>query len=85
MFTEGQVTLTRLRTGESGVILQIVAGHGWANRLSALGILPGKRITKISSMLMGGPVTIQVDRTRVALGHNAASRILVQPDVPARK
>lgn len=80
MFTGKQVPLTRLQKGESATILQISAGHGLVNRLYALGIMPGKRVTKISSILMGGPVTIQIDRSRVALGHHMASRILVQPD-----
>lgn len=80
MFAENKLPLTRLRTGESGIIVQISAGYGWLNRFSSLGILPGKRITKISSMLMRGPVTIRVDRTRFALGYDMASRILVKPD-----
>ncbi len=48
------------------------------NRLSALGIRPGKRITKVGSMLMRGPVTIQVDRAQVAVGFGMASRIIVE-------
>ncbi len=48
------------------------------NRLSALGIRPGKRITKISAMLMRGPVTVQVDRAQVAVGFGMASRIIVE-------
>ncbi|MBN1190888.1 MAG: ferrous iron transport protein A [Dehalococcoidales bacterium] len=75
-----RIVLTGMRERESGTILQITAGRGLLNRLSALGIMPGKKITKISSMLMRGPVMIQVDRTRIAIGHNMASRILVQRD-----
>jgi ferrous iron transport protein A len=47
-------------------------------RLSALGIIPGKRITKISATLMRGPVTVEVDRVRVAIGFGMANRIVVQ-------
>ena len=77
---EKQVTLARLRAGQSGMVLRIEGGHGLVNRLNALGIIPGKRITKISSMLMRGPVTVEVDRTKVAVGFGMASRILVQLD-----
>jgi len=77
---EKQVTLARMRAGQSGMVLRIEGGHGLVNRLNALGIIPGKRITKISSMLMRGPVTVEVDRTQVAVGFGMASRILVQPD-----
>jgi len=80
MFANNQVALTRLRTGESGIIVQIAAGYGLINRLSALGIRPGKRITKVSSIMMRGPVTIEIDRTRVALGYSMANRVLINPD-----
>ena len=50
------------------------------NRLDALGIRPGKRITKVGSMFMRGPVTVQVDRAQVAVGFGMASRIIVELD-----
>ena len=75
-----QLTLARMRTGQSGVVVQVQGGHGLVNRLSALGIRPGKRITKVSSMLMRGPVTVQVDRAQVAIGFGMANRVLVELD-----
>jgi ferrous iron transport protein A len=75
---EKQVSLAQMRAGQSGMILRIEGGHGMVNRLSTLGIIPGKKITKISSMLMRGPVMIEIDRTQVALGFGMARRILVQ-------
>jgi ferrous iron transport protein A len=77
---EKQVTLTQMWTGQTGIVVQVQGGHGVVNRLSALGIIPGKRITKISSMLMRGPVIVEVDRTRVAIGFGMATRIVVQLD-----
>ncbi len=82
---EKQVTLARMRAGQSGMVLRIEGGHGLVNRLNALGIIPGKRITKISSMLMWGPVTVEVDRTQVAVDFGMASRILVQLNNKARE
>lgn len=75
---EKQVSLAQMRAGQSGMVLSIEGGHGMVIRLSTLGIMPGKKITKISSMLMRGPVTIEVDRTQVAIGFGMAKRILVQ-------
>ena len=75
-----QITLTQMQIGQSGVVIQIQGGHGLVNRLNSLGIRPGKRITKVSSMLMRGPVTIQVDRAQVAIGFGMASRIIVELD-----
>jgi len=50
-------------------------------RLAVLGIRPGKQVTKVSSMLLSGPVTVEVDRSQVAIGFHAASRILVDVKV----
>ena len=76
--------LKDLRPGESGIIAQIDGGHGMVNRLAALGIRPGKRITKLSSVFMRGPVTIRVDRAQVAIGFGMAKRILVEVEDTAR-
>ena len=67
-----------MQAGQSGKVVEIQGGYGMVNRLSALGIRPGKRITKISAMLLRGPVTIEVDRAQVAVGFGMASRIIVE-------
>jgi ferrous iron transport protein A len=73
-----QVSLAQMRVGQSGMVIGIEGGHGMVNRLNTLGIIPGKRITKISSMLMRGPVAVEIDRVQVALGFGMAKRILVR-------
>ena len=79
--TEGRlITLRQMRAGQSGIVAYIEGGHGLVNRLNALGIRPGKRITKVSSMLMRGPITIEVDRAQVAIGFGMANRIIVELD-----
>jgi len=72
------LTLPRMQAGQSGIVVQIQGGRGLIGRLDALGIRPGKRITKVSSMLMRGPVTIQVDGAQVAIGFGMANRIVVE-------
>ncbi len=74
------VTLGQMQSGRSGKVVEIQGGHGLVNRLSALGIRPGKKITKVSSMLMRGPVTIQSGNTQIAVGFGMASRIIVELD-----
>ena len=73
-----QVTLRQMRAGQSGIVFQIQGGRGLVSRLSALGIRPGQRITKVGSMFMQGPVTIQVDRAQVAIGFGMANKIIVE-------
>jgi len=74
------VTLRQMPPGRSGRVVQIQGGAGLANRLSALGLRPGKKITKVSSMLMRGPVTIQSGSTRLAVGFGMANRIIIELD-----
>lgn len=70
--------LKDLRAGESGRIVQINGGHGLINRLSALDIRPGKKIKKLTSSFIRGPVTIEVNRTQIAIGFGMANRIIVE-------
>ncbi len=76
-----QIPLSRMEAGQSGIVVQIQGGHGLVNRLSALGIRPGKRITKVSSMFMRGPVTVEIDRSQVAIGFGMAKAITVEPEI----
>jgi len=74
------VALRQMQSGQSGKVVEIQGGHGLVNRLSALGIRPGKKITKVSSMLMRGPVTIQSGNTRIAVGFGMANKMIIELD-----
>ncbi len=73
-----QIPLSRMEAGQSGIVVQIQGGHGLISRLSSLGIRPGQRVTKVSSMFMRGPVTIQIGNAQVAIGFGMANRIIVE-------
>ena len=75
-----QTTLARMSSGQTGIVFQIAGGYGLGRRLQALGIRPGKRITKVSAMFGHGPVTVQVDNTQIALGFGMAGKIIVEVD-----
>ncbi|MFQ5996720.1 MAG: ferrous iron transport protein A [Dehalococcoidales bacterium] len=75
-----RVTLRQMPAGRSGKVVEIQGGMGLVNRLSALGLRSGKKITKVSSMLMRGPVTVQLGNTRLAIGFGMAERIIVELD-----
>ena len=79
---EGDVVpLTAMRPGQRGLIVEVKGGRRLGERLAALGVRPGKKVTKVSSMLLGGPVTVEVDRSQIAIGHHMAGRILVDVSV----
>ena len=73
-------TLSMMRTGDSGIVVRMIGGHHMIDRLDALGIRQGKRIVKLSSMFMKGPVTIKFDSGQVAIGYRMANRIIVKLD-----
>ncbi len=78
-----QLTLGQMGTGQTGTIIRILGGRGLSQRLEALGVRPGKKVTKISTMLFHGPVTLRTDHTEVAVGFGMAKKILVEIDTPA--
>jgi len=72
------VTLRQMHSGQSGRVVEVQGGHGLVNRLSAMGIRPGKKISKISSMFMRGPVTVRIGYTKLAVGFGMANKIIVE-------
>ena len=78
------ITLANMRAGQRGKVTQIEGGRGLVGRLTVLGLRPGKTITKVSSMLMRGPVTIRLGNSRLALGFGMANKIIVMPDKSAK-
>jgi len=75
-----QLTLAEMRTGQTGTVVEILGGHGLTRRLDALGIRPGRKVTKISSTLFRGPVILRVDNAQVAVGFGMARKIIVETD-----
>ncbi len=74
------IALTEMRSGYSGVVAEIHGGFKFIARLNSMGLMPGRRIIKTSSMVGQGPVTIEVDRVQLAIGYGMASRIMINPD-----
>ena len=72
------VSATQMAAGQSGVVVAVEGGRGLVGRLEALGIRPGKKIRKVSSAFMRGPLIVQVDRCEIAIGFGMARRIIVQ-------
>jgi ferrous iron transport protein A len=80
MYHDEQLTLAEMKTGQMGTVVEVLGGHGLIRRLDALGVRPGKKVTKISSALFHGPVTLKVDSTQVAVGFGMAKKIIVEVD-----
>lgn len=74
------IAVSKMKSGQTGKIIEIQGGQGLTARLSALGIIPGRNITKISDMIMRGPVTIKTGSTQVAIGYGMANKIIIELD-----
>jgi ferrous iron transport protein A len=78
MHQEGQLTLAEMKAGQTGIVVGVLGGHGLIQRLDALGIRPGRKVTKLSSTLFRGPVTLRVNNSQVAVGFGMARKIIVE-------
>ncbi len=70
------LTVAQMKAGQSGLVVEIGVGRGM-KRLEAMGLRPGKRITKLSGMFGQGPVTVQIGGSQLAIGFGMASKIIV--------
>jgi len=75
-----QLPLAEMRTGQTGTVVGVMGGHGLIRRLDALGIRPGRKVTKLSSTLFRGPIILRVNSTQVAVGFGMARKIIVEVD-----
>ena len=73
-----KISLVDMKPGQSGTLVEILGGCRMIVRLDALGLRLCKRVRKVSSMLMRGPVVVEVDGFQIAIGYGMASRIIVE-------
>ena len=72
------IPLVKMRSGEHGQVVEIQGGHRARERLQALGIREGKKLTKISAQFLRGPITVKVGRTVLAVGYGMATKVMVE-------
>ncbi len=75
-----ELTLYQLEQDREGRVVAFNGGYGLIRRLDNLGIRKGKKIIKRSNSFIGGPVTIQIDNAKVAIGCGMAEKIIVEVD-----
>lgn len=66
--------LNQLRTGETAKIVAIEGGRGLKQKLLLRGLFEGKLLRVVSNH---GPVTVEIDRSIVAIGRGIAQKIVV--------
>jgi len=69
--------LIEMMEGEEGIVARIDGGDRLSRRLLALGIVPGARVRIIRNGKMG-PIILDADGARIALGRGVAEKIWVE-------
>jgi ferrous iron transport protein A len=69
-------TLCSTKNGQTVKIIALPPGMS-GRRLEALGLRPGKMVTKISGMPFCGPVTLMMDGRQIAIGHGICCKVTV--------
>ncbi|MDO9574088.1 MAG: FeoB small GTPase domain-containing protein [Candidatus Contubernalis sp.] len=72
------LTLGELKSGEQGIIKELQGGHGLRRKLESLGIRAGKTVRRINELGSGGPVVLEIDGSKSAIGYGMARRIMVE-------
>jgi len=72
------ISLADMQVEQIGVISCLSGGKNFQDRLNALNIRCGKRIKKISASPFQGPIVIEIEHSRVALGYGMAGKIMVE-------
>ena len=71
--------LSMLGEGEEAQLVDVRGGYVMRQRLSALGLNPGMKVT-VAQNAMRGPVVLNVMDSRIALGRGMAQKILVSSE-----
>jgi ferrous iron transport protein A len=74
------MTLDTLRTRHVARVILIEGGHGVRSHLNTLGIHIGDWLTVVERAPFRGPVLVDVNGTRVAIGRGIASKVMVEVD-----
>ncbi|RKY68809.1 MAG: ferrous iron transport protein A [Candidatus Latescibacterota bacterium] len=72
------VSLLHMKSGSRGQVVEITGGIGFQSHLDSLGIRRGKIVQKLAAHPLRGPIVIELDGTRIAIGRRMANRILLK-------
>lgn len=77
MTSGGVIPLVMLGTGCAAEIVKIRGGHETRHHLEHMGFVEGGRVTVVCQA--GGNLIVEVKGARVALGSQAAAKLMVAP------
>ena len=73
-----KMLLTQMKADHKAKIIEILGGQNLQDRLMNMGVYKGKEVIKLSHIGLRGPAVIKVGRSILALGHEVATKIMVE-------
>jgi ferrous iron transport protein A len=73
-----RLTLFDVKEGSESIIVSILGGKMASKRLADLGLKSGSPVKVISRSLFSGPIQIEVNGSRLAIGKGLALKIMVK-------
>ncbi len=70
--------LTQARSGEVVRVKEILGGQRAVTRLREMGLVEGALIKVIDNPIIG-PIIVEVNGTKIALGRGMAKKVIVEP------
>lgn len=73
-----KVSLVQIKADQKYMVTEILGGENLQNKLMNMGIYKGKEVTKLSHIGLRGPIVIKTGRSILALGHDIATKVMVE-------
>ena len=74
--------LSTIPTGTEVVVVRLDGGEGFRDKVISLGVIPGKKL-RVHSYGRRGPLVVQMEGSRIAIGRELAQRIFVSKNAGA--
>lgn len=73
-----EIPLVELSPEKKAKITRFEGGLGFQSRLESLGLRVGKVVSKVADQPLRGPIVVEVNGCRVALGYGMATKVFVE-------
>jgi len=72
------ISLVEMKVNRTGIIKSLGEGVQFQAKMNSLNVRIGKKLKKISNSILKGPVVVEVDNTRVAIGWGMAKKVFLE-------
>lgn len=73
-----EIPLSQLETGKTAKVKRLMSGFGLQRKTLSLGVRIGKSVRVVSSQPFRGPIVVELDNMKIAIGRSIANKIIVE-------